>query len=108
MRKKQKPSPTDQTAEARKKTPTFLLEVPLRVTAGQAKRLRAHLEAARQFYNAILSEGNTASAVCVLIPVGKLLAPFRALRIWNAPGPLERCERSTAFQSMPCMRRPKS
>ncbi len=39
------------------KTPTFLLELPLVVEAGQAKRLRAHLEAARQFYNAILSEG---------------------------------------------------
>jgi hypothetical protein len=37
--------------------PTFLLELPLRLTPGQAKRLRAHLEAARQFYNAILSEG---------------------------------------------------
>jgi hypothetical protein len=48
---------TDQAAEARKKTPTFLLEVPLRVTSGKAKRLRAHLEAARRFYNAILSEG---------------------------------------------------
>jgi hypothetical protein len=31
--------------------------VPLRVTASQAKRLRAHLEAARQLYNALLSEG---------------------------------------------------
>ncbi len=39
------------------KSPTFLLELPLVVEAGQAKRLRAHLEAARQFYNAILSEG---------------------------------------------------
>ena len=39
------------------KTPTFLLELPLVVEEGQAKRLRAHLEAARQFYNAILSEG---------------------------------------------------
>jgi hypothetical protein len=53
MRKKQ---PADQqTAEPRKQTPTFLLEVPLRVTASQAKRLRANLEAARQLYNAILS-----------------------------------------------------
>ena len=42
---------------ARKPTPTFLLELPLQVTAGQAKRLRAHLEAARQLYNAVLSEG---------------------------------------------------
>ena len=55
MRRKQ---PSDQqTPEARKPTPTFLLELPLRVTASQAKRLRAHLEAARQLYNAILSEG---------------------------------------------------
>src|SRR5215470_15832016 len=38
-------------------TPTFLLELPLQVEAGQAKRLRAHLEVGRQFYNAVLSEG---------------------------------------------------
>ena len=47
----------DQGKEARKHTPTFLLELPLQVNAGQAARLRAHLEAGRQFYNAILSEG---------------------------------------------------
>jgi len=40
-----------------KQTPTFLLELPLRVSPTQARRLRAHLEAARQLYNAILSEG---------------------------------------------------
>jgi hypothetical protein len=40
-----------------KKTPTFLLELPLVVEAGQAARLRAHLEAGRQFYNAVLSAG---------------------------------------------------
>ena len=57
MRKRQKQSSKDQTAEARKKTPTFLLELPLCVTPSQARRLRAHLDAARQFYNAILSEG---------------------------------------------------
>jgi hypothetical protein len=39
------------------KTPTFLLELPLAVEAGQAVRLRAHLEAGRQFYNAVLSAG---------------------------------------------------
>src|SRR5258708_15323246 len=39
------------------KTPTFLLELPLAVEAGQAARLRSHLEAGRQFYNAVLSEG---------------------------------------------------
>jgi len=40
-----------------KKTPTFLLELPLVVEAGQAARQRAHLEAGRQFYNAVLSAG---------------------------------------------------
>ncbi|EFH81667.1 transposase IS605 OrfB [Ktedonobacter racemifer DSM 44963] len=43
--------------EKRPATPTFLLELPLAVDAGQAARLRAHLEAARQLYNAILSQG---------------------------------------------------
>src|ERR1043166_6484952 len=48
---------TDAHSTAGKQTPTFLLELPLLVTPGQAKRLRAHLEAARQLYNAVLSEG---------------------------------------------------
>jgi hypothetical protein len=48
---------TDAQRPARKQTPTFLLELPLSVTPGQAKRVRAHLEAARQFYNAVLSDG---------------------------------------------------
>src|SRR5215470_9730275 len=38
-------------------TPTFLLELPLVVHAGQAKRIRGHLEVGRQFYNAVLSAG---------------------------------------------------
>jgi hypothetical protein len=38
------------------KTPTFLLELPLIVADGQAKRLGAHLEAARQLYHALLDE----------------------------------------------------
>jgi hypothetical protein len=37
-------------------TPTFLLELPLAVTLGQVKRLRAHFEAARSLYNALLGE----------------------------------------------------
>jgi hypothetical protein len=40
----------------RNKTPTFLLELPLAVTGGQAKRLPAHFEAARCLYNALLGE----------------------------------------------------
>src|SRR5260370_22656071 len=39
------------------KTTTFILELPLVVESGPAKHVRAHLEAARQFYNALLSEG---------------------------------------------------
>src|ERR1700757_3832632 len=56
MARKRQPS-TEQQPQARKPPPTFLLELPLQVTPGQAKRLRAHLEAARQYYHAILSEG---------------------------------------------------
>ena len=38
------------------KTPTFLVELPLRVDAQQAKHLRAHFEVARCLYNALLGE----------------------------------------------------
>ena len=40
----------------RSKTPTFLLELPLAVTEGQARRQQAHFEAARALYNALLGE----------------------------------------------------
>src|SRR5215831_17667134 len=56
MARKRKPH-TEQQPHERKPTPTFHLELPLQVTSSQAKRLRARLEAARQFYNAVLSEG---------------------------------------------------
>src|SRR6266487_5438669 len=39
-------------------TPTFILELPLHVDARHAKRLRAHLEAARCLYNALLGEAH--------------------------------------------------
>src|SRR5260370_19044712 len=42
----------------RAKTPTFLLELPLRVDWSQEHRLRAHLEAARCLYNALLGEAS--------------------------------------------------
>ncbi len=48
---------TKEAKEPKKQTPTFLLELPLVAGPAQAKRLRAHLEAGRQFYNALLSEG---------------------------------------------------
>ena len=91
MRKRQKRSSKAQTAEAYKKTPTFLLELPLRVTAGQAKRLCAHLEAARQFYNAILSEGQ------------RRLRHMRADPAWQAARAISRAqklERARAFGAL--------
>jgi putative transposase len=43
----------------RAKTATFLIELPLRVDWSQVRSVRAHLEAARCLYNALLSEGNS-------------------------------------------------
>jgi hypothetical protein len=42
--------------KSRSKTPPFLLELPLSADPGQARRLRAHFEAARCLYNALLGE----------------------------------------------------
>ena len=49
--------PRGERRHPKEKTPTFLLELPLAVEAGQAARLRGQLEAGRQFYNAVLSAG---------------------------------------------------
>ena len=90
MARKRQPS-TDEQTPARKPTPTFLLEVPLCVTAGQAKRLRAHLEAARQFYNAVLSEGQ------------RRLRSMRADPAWQAARTIPRSqklERARAFGAL--------
>jgi len=38
------------------RTPSFVLELPLRVTPTQEKRLLARLETARQVYNGCLGE----------------------------------------------------
>ena len=90
MQKKRKKHETSQEAvrEPRKQTPTFLLELPLQVTRRQAARLRAHLEAGRQFYNAILSEGN------------RRLRQMRADPSWQAARAIPRAqkqERAAAF-----------
>jgi len=42
----------------RTKTPTFLIELPLRLTWGQERHVRGSLEAARCLYNALLGEAN--------------------------------------------------
>src|SRR5262249_42742878 len=81
----------EQQTPARKPTPTFLLELPLQVTPRQAKRLRAHLEAARQLYNALLSEGQ------------RRLQRMRADSAWQAARAIPRTqkqERQRAFAAL--------
>src|SRR6266699_7147561 len=72
-------------------TPTFLLELPLQVNAGQAKRIRGHLEAGRQLYNVVLSEGQ------------RRLRRMRADPAWQAARALPRArkhERAAAFRAL--------
>ncbi len=72
-------------------TPTFLLELPLQVNAGQAKRIQGHLEAGRQLYNAVLSEGQ------------RRLRHMRADPAWQAARALPRSrkqERAAAFRAL--------
>src|SRR5215467_6032570 len=76
---------------APKQTPTFLLELPLRVSPAQARRLRAHLEAARQLYHAILSEGQ------------RRLRRMRADPAWQAARAIpctQKLERQRAFVAL--------
>jgi hypothetical protein len=72
-------------------TPTLVLELPLVVDAGQARRLHAHLEAARCFYNAVLGEAL------------KRLGRMRADLAWQAARAIPRShkpERSSAFSRL--------
>jgi hypothetical protein len=83
--------PTEQGKETKKRTPTFLLELSLQVNESQAARLRAHLEAGRQFYNAVLCEGQ------------RRLRKMRADPAWQAARALpcsQRQERATAFRAL--------
>jgi hypothetical protein len=75
----------------RSTTSTFLLELPLAVHAGQAKRLRAHFEAARCLYNALLGEAL------------KRLRAMRADPAWQEARALPRTqkqERKAAFSHL--------
>jgi len=86
MRKKSQAA-SEQKKEVSKRTPTFLLELPLQVSVGQAARL----EAGRQFYNAVLSEGL------------KRLRRMRADPAWQAARALPRSqkqERARAFAAL--------
>src|SRR5260370_22971455 len=81
-----------QSTPPKQKTPTFLLELPLAVEAGQAARLRGHLEAGRQFYNAVLSEGQ------------RRLRRMKADPAWQAAPAIPRThthERRASFSALP-------
>src|SRR5712692_2819283 len=82
---------TKEAREPKKQTPTFLLELPLDTGPAQAKRLRAHLEAGRQFYNALLSLGQ------------RRLHQMRADPAWQAARATPRThkqERQAAFSAL--------
>jgi hypothetical protein len=82
---------TEERKPSKKKTPTFLLELPLAFEAGQAARLRGHLEAGRQFYNAVLSEGQ------------RRLRRMKADPAWQAARAIPRThpqERKAAFSAL--------
>jgi transposase len=77
--------------ETPKKTPTFLLELPLQVTREQAKHLQGHFEAARQLYNALLGESM------------KRLHRMRASEAWQQARAIPRTEqqaRKAAFTAL--------
>src|SRR5260221_8431670 len=83
---------TAESKPSKPKTPTFLLELPLVAEAGQAARLRAHLEVGRQFYNAMLSAGQQR--------LRRMQAdPAQAGRPAPSPG---RTSRSGGLPSRPC------
>src|SRR6266436_6124956 len=80
-----------QSTPPKQKTPTFLLELPLVADAGQAARLRSHLEAGRQFYNAVLSAGQ------------RRLRRMQADPAWQAARAIPRArkqERKAAFSAL--------
>jgi hypothetical protein len=91
-KQQQKPPKRAQTEKVpRQKTPTFLLELPLEIHAGQAKRIRGHLEASRQLYNAVLSEGQ------------RRLRRMRGDPAWQAARailPIRKHERAAAFRAL--------
>src|SRR5437588_2654161 len=85
---KKKPKSEQPKKEPRRKTPTVLLELPLVVNEGQAKRMQGHLEAGRALYNAVLSEGQ------------KRLRRMRADPAWQEARsipPTQKQERLAAF-----------
>jgi hypothetical protein len=77
----------------RAKTPTFLLELPLQVDWSQERRVRAHLEAARCLYNALLEEAN------------KRLRRMRNDPAWTAARALPRANKQERAQAFAALRK---
>jgi transposase len=77
----------------RAKTPTFLIELPLQVDWSQEAHLRAHLEAARCLYNALLSECN------------KRLRCMRNDPAWVAARALPRSKKQERAQAFSALRK---
>jgi uncharacterized membrane protein len=87
----QKPKSEQPQKEPRRTTPTVLLELPLVVNEGQAKRIRGHLEAGRALYNGVLSEGQ------------RRLRRMRADPAWHVARSIPRAqkqERCAAFSAL--------
>ena len=77
----------------RAKTPTFLLELPLRVDWSQERHVRAHLEAARCLYNALLGEAM------------KRLRRMRNDPAWNKARALPRSQKQERTQAFSALRK---
>jgi transposase len=69
----------------RKKSPSWVLELPLAVRPDQAKRLQAHLEAARCLYNALLGEAK------------KRLSRMRSDPAWQGASAIPRTRKQYGF-----------
>ncbi|MCL6632143.1 MAG: transposase [Alicyclobacillus herbarius] len=63
MRSSSSTSKTKSTYEKKKRTPSFVCEIPLRVTRRQEQILEARFEAGRQMYNALLGEAKNRLAL---------------------------------------------
>src|SRR5260370_7453516 len=83
------------------KTTTFLLELPLVVEPGPAKRVRAHLEAARQLSNAILSEGQRRLRQMQADPAWQAARAFPKARKQERKAPFSALRTQPGFSEYP-------
>ena len=82
-----------QTRMKRAQTPSFLLELPLRVDWSNEQQMRAHLEAARCLYNALLGEAS------------KRLHKMRTDQEWQSARAIPRSKKSERAQAFSALRK---